>query len=374
MSPASPVLDSDRPGLTIDAYRAGDEAGILACIRASFGGDAFEARWRHLHLANPVGPSVIVLARSDDTIIGQIASLRRRLRFFGKQHTIAHVVDTMVHPSWQRRGVLREIVPVSEASVEREGLHASYGVANEVAVHAAVTYERRQPLGSFPLLVRPLRPLSTFGALCRHYLAIGAREEHAIPECAAAGPLGKPPSAPVLTDLGAVGWDAPRFDERHTRLFARAADLPPISFARDAEHLAWRYPTTSDGLYAQRDVVEGGDVVATAIVRLVTVAGLRLMFVMEWHWQQGSAEAGRALGTEVLGLARRAGAHGVGAMAARGSAPRRVLQSLGFLAVPARAVPQQTYPGINPRGPLASDPRWTIGSNWHFTWGDSLVL
>lgn len=369
------VVESESPALTIDVYRSSDTPGILACLRASFGGTPDEARWRHLHRANPVGPSVIVVARAQDDVVGQIASLRRRVRFFGSEHTIAHVVDTMVHPAWQRRGVLRDLVHASEAAVAQKGLLASYGVANDAARHAALKYEHRQPLGAFPVLVRPLRPLASVAALYRHYTGGDpAGDAPSIPECAAAGPLPHPADAPVLVEVGDGAWTAPRFDDRHTWLFARAGDLPPIAFMRDADHLGWRYPSSTAGVYAQRDLVDGGKIVATAVVRLVSLAGLRFAFLMEWHWERGAARAARGLVDEAIALARRAGAHGVAAMAAHGSMPRRILRGAGFLAVPTRAIPQGAWPGIHVRGTLGGDPRWSAGSNWHFTWGDSLVL
>ncbi len=364
-----------RPEIAIvEDYQADDAVRILACLRASFGGVAHAERWRHLHFANPAGPSLMVLARADDAVVGQIASLRRRVRFFGTEHTIAHVVDTMVHPAWQRRGVFRTLVTASERAVERAGLNASYGVANDVARHASVKYEQRRPLGTFPVLARPLRPLASLAALCRHYVESASVDPLAIPECAASGPLASPRDAPSLTDTGAGAWTAPCFDDRHSRLFARATDLPPIVFVRDAAHLAWRYPASASGVYAQRDVADGDELAATAIVRLVAVAGLRYMFLMEWHWREGATDAARGVLNDVLTLARASGAHGVAAMAARGSVPRRILRSSGFLAVPARALPQGAWPGLHARGPFARDFRWADGTNWHFTWGDGLVL
>jgi predicted N-acetyltransferase YhbS len=369
------VIEADAPILASGADLPPDVPGILACLRASFGDDVDEARWRHLHLANPLGPSVIVVARAEEGVIGHIASLRRRVRFFGTEYKVAHVIDTTVHPAWRRRGVFRDLVPASEAAVERAGLAASYGVANQMARHAAVKHERRRPLGPFPLLVHPLRPLATVAAVGRHYWERDhGPGEPAIPECAAAGPLQHPSGAPVLAEVGAGTWTPPQFDERHSRLFARADDLPPVAFVRDADHLRWRYPAAATDLYAQRDLVDGADVVATAILRLVAVAGIRLAFVMEWHWQRGAADAGRRLLADALRLARRAGAHGVAAMAPRGSVARRILQRLAFVPVPTRVIPQSVFPGIHARGELGNDPRWSIGSNWHFTWGDGLVL
>jgi predicted N-acetyltransferase YhbS len=359
----------------IDAYRAGDAPAIVACLHASFGEGARLTRWEHVHLANPTGPSIIVLAREGGRVVGQIASLKRRLRFFGDTIAAAHVLDTMVHPDWQRRGVFQHLVAASEAAVAGAGIAVSYGVANDVALHASQKYEHRRPLGAFPVLVRPLRPLASLAAVARHYAERGVRPDALeLPECGVAGPVAEPRDGPRLADAADRSWHAPRFDATHTRLFAEADDLPPIAFVRDAAHLGWRYAASVDGPYVQRDVVRNGALAATAVVRLVSVFGLRLVLVMEWHWRRGAAEAGRALAQDVLALARRAEAHAIAAMAAPRSQARRMLTGLGFLAVPSLAFPQRAWPGVHVRGLAATDLRWWLPANWHFTWGDGLVL
>ncbi|MCC6849259.1 MAG: GNAT family N-acetyltransferase [Deltaproteobacteria bacterium] len=359
---------------TIDDYRSGDDAAIVACLREAFAAPARLERWRHLHRENPAGPSVIVVARHGGRIVGQIASLRRRLRFFGAQEPIAHALDTVVHPDWQHRGVFPALVAASTRALGRDGLDVTYGVANDAARHVAEKYEHRRPLGAFPVLVRPLRPLGSLTAVARHHLArrFGPRTR-TVPECAAAGPVPTPPG-PSLVDASRGAWTPPRFDGRHDELFAHAGDLPPIAFVRDAAALAWRYPDATGCPYAQRDLVDGGRVLATAVVRAIDAAGLRLVLVMEWHWRRGGIDAGRALARDVLALARRAGAHGVAAMGARGSAQRRALGGLGFLALPARAFPQRAWPGIDARAPHAADGRWREPANWYFTWGDGFTL
>lgn len=373
MSTLAAPVPPPSPLPAIDEYRPGDDTGIVACIRDAFGASATLERWRHLHLANPVGRSVIVVARQAGAIVGQIAGLQRRLRFFRDEHRISHTVDTAVHPTWQHRGVFPALVEASERAVERHHLRVTYGVANAVAERAAVRYEHRQPLGAFPVLVRPLRPLASLTAVARHHLSERSAAASRVTECAASGPVASP-TGPTLLDVGAGDWRRPRFDARHTALFDDAADLPPIAFVRDAAVLAWRYPERPGLPYVQRDLLRGDTVVASAIVRLVESSGLRLALVMEWHWRQGADDAGRALAIDSLALARRAGAHAVAAMGARGSAQRRVLGGLGFVALPARAFPQSAWPGVYARAPHAGDARWTTPTNWYFTWGDGLTL
>ena len=377
MSPESHrCTDTARlPQPTFDAYRDGDEVGILTCMRAAFGVDVGADRWEHLHRRNPAGPSWIVLARSADTVIGQMARLRRIVRFFGVDHRAAHVLDTMTHPDWQRRGIYRRLIELSDAVVDRDGIAISYGVANANSLRAATTYEGRRPLGSFPVLVRSLRPLASVGAVFTRIVnAGGAQALVEAPDCAAAGPVAVPADAPSLSEAAGGGWTAPRFDARHSDLFVDAEAIGPIAFVRDADHLAWRYPAGPRSPYLQRDAVADDRVAATIVVRLVALGGLRILFVMDWHWRTGAARAGRELLGDAIALAKRVDAHGVAAMAASGSPHRTALRRSGFLVVPPWAFPKQASPGVRTHGRHVGDPRWETARNWYFTWGDGLTL
>lgn len=374
-SPSPPDTPRGATRPSIEAFRPGDEMAILGCLLASFGVEGRLERWRHLHLESPDGPSLIVVAREADTLVGQIASLPRTVRFFGAECTVGHVIDTMVHPRWQGRGLFQELAAASEKMSTEAGLAASYGVANDIARHSASKYEQRRSLGPFPVLVRPLRQLASLGAMVRRSVnAIGGRAFDRIPECAAAGPAANPFDGGRLVDVVANLWTPPSFDARHSRLFADAEGLRPIAFARDADHLRWRYPNDSAALYVQRDSLVDDEVAATAVVRLVSLLGLRLLFVMEWHWRKGATAAGQRLVRDILELARKADAHGVAVMAARGTPHRGILQRRGFLAVPSPLFPKGAWPGVRPRGRHADDARWFTPTNWYSTWGDGLVI
>lgn len=87
--PAAPPLPpSDVTGVpTIDDYRSGDDRAVVTCLHEGFGAPIRYERWRRLHLENPVGASVLVVTRHEATIVGEIANLRRRLPFFGAEHS-----------------------------------------------------------------------------------------------------------------------------------------------------------------------------------------------------------------------------------------------------------------------------------------------
>src|SRR6185369_12698684 len=131
-----------------------------------------------------------------------------------------------------------------------------------------------------------------------------ADQTPSILECAAAGPAADP-LASTWVPTAAPHWKRPSFDDRHTALFDDAEGLPAIALIRDAPHLAWRYPADDGSPYWQRDVVDGDRVAATAVIRAASLAGVQMIFLMEWHWQHGAAAAGRALLRDAIDVARR---------------------------------------------------------------------
>ena len=360
--------------LELGTYAPGDEHAIIECMRACFGVAPPLERWRHLNLAGPGGASTIILARVDGAVVSHMALLPRRIRAFGGEDIAGHSVDTMTHPVWQRRGLMRSLAEHSIREAHARGFIVTYGVANEQALHGVLAYERRTPLGPFPVLVRPVRALRAGWRAVRARLRgpASSSNDDATVQCAAAGPAPDPRGRDYLTRV-APQWTLPRFDPRHTALFNDVEHLPPVAVVRDAAHFAWRYPSTPESPYWQRDIVDASGIAATAIVRIAALAGVRLIFVMDWHWRRGAADAARELMRDIIRLAARADVDGVAALAAQRTIHRAALRHLGFLPVPEFAFPRAPRLSVRPErhDDLA---RWVDPAHWYYTWGDGLLL
>ncbi len=364
---------TDRAGAAdIATYASGDEDAIIACMRACFGVAPPLSAWRHLNIEGPGGPSLILLARVDGVVVSHMALLPRRIRAFGGEDVAGHSLDTMTHPEWQRRGLMRALAERSIREARARGFIVTYSVANQQSLRGMVAYEQRTPLGPFPVLVRPVRVLRAGWRALRARVRGGAARDDSVVECASAGPARDRRGRAALADA-VPQWSAPRFDQRHTALFDEVENLPPIAVLRDAAHLTWRYPATADSPYWQRDVVDARGVAATVVVRVASLAGVRLIFVMDWHWRRGAADAARQLMHDVVEFAARADADGIAALAAHRSAQRRLFRRLGFLPVPELAFP--STPRLSVRPERHDDiARWVDPANWYYTWGDGLLL
>jgi GNAT superfamily N-acetyltransferase len=355
----------------VRSYRPGDEAEILECMRTCFRFEPDLARWRHLFLENPAGPSVIELATDGAKVVSHTAILPRHVVAFGRDGLAGHVVDSMTLPAAQRRGLKTRLAGAAMEIAWTRGFRALYSFSNEQALPGNVKHEGRRLVGALPLMVRPIHPLHAMLALAENVLAPGrAAGRFALdtPDCAVAGPLADAGDASASAP---PGWTAPRFDERHSRLFRAAEGLPPVAVVRDAPHLTWRYAAVPPVPYLQRDVSRGGDVLAMAVVRTATLMGLRVALVMEWLWAAGARREGRGLVREVLAYGRAVGADAVAALAMPGTLQRRILHRFGFLGVPATVYPKAVTLTVRAAD---DDPRWGEPSSWYLTWGDGFVL
>jgi GNAT superfamily N-acetyltransferase len=361
---------ADAPDIV--TYTPGDEAAIIDCMRACFGVAPPLAAWRHLNLEGPGGPSSIILARVQGTVVSHMAILPRRVRAFGGEDIAGHSVDTMTHPQWQRRGLMRALAERSIRESRARGFIVTYGVANEHSLRGVLVYEQRTPLGPFPVLVRPVRLLRAGWRLLQARLFGAGAPDDSMVECAAAGPAHDPSGRDAL-GRAVPQWAAPRFDQRHTALFQDVEDLPPIAVLRDEAHLRWRYPATDDSPYWHRDVVDARGIAATAVLRIATLGGVRLAFVMDWHWRRGAVDAARQLMRDVIDFAAHADVDGVAALAAHRTEHRRLFRRFGFLPVPEFAFPRA--PRLSVRPERHDDvARWVDPAHWYYTWGDGLLL
>jgi len=361
---------SARPdGLEIGPYRPGEESALLACLGNAFGFEPELARWRHLYLENPAGEPILVLARDRATVVGHVGILPARIRAFREEAMAGHQIDGGVDPGWRRRGVRTALAAEARRLACARGSVATYGVSNEQSTHTVLKHEARTSLGPLPVMVRPLRPIAAGVALVRRALTGPSARDV---DCAVAGP--RTDDGRLAAVARTHGWTPAAFDERHTRLFRDADGLPPVAIVRDAAYLTWRYVADTPTPYWQQDVVTPDGLDATAVVRSAELAGLCIIFVMEWHWRHGAAPAARRLIQDVVSLGRAVGAHAVTAMATHGTPHRRALARRGFLPVPQWLFPRTSVMSVRPDREGAGARPWTDIRSWYLTWGDGLVL
>jgi hypothetical protein len=86
-------------GVTIRAFRAGDEAGIIECSNRTSGHSLTLDEWSWRHPPSPEGRPIVV-AVSNNAVVGYVAAVERRLHIEGRTYEAAEIggaVDSSAH-------------------------------------------------------------------------------------------------------------------------------------------------------------------------------------------------------------------------------------------------------------------------------------
>jgi len=277
----------DDATVTVRRFRGEDEAAVLAMLQVAFGrwprgldgvGGAEFFAWKHR--ASPFGPSTLLVAELDGSVLGFVALMPWRLRFSGQIRNTIRGVDLVVDPSHRRRGVSMRLM---------EAVRDCYGP--EIALGWSNPNERSTPgvLKSGRERVAGLPTYIAAGSLAagasRRPAARGRRD--------AAGQDGALDVAAALYDDELVARVLAHDDERRDR----------IATARDLDFLRWRYghPGVYRASVACRD--ERG---AIAIFRVQERGRLRVARICELLVANGDVVLARRL---VRDVRRASGAH-----------------------------------------------------------------
>jgi predicted N-acetyltransferase YhbS len=118
---------SNKPDWSMRKYRDGDEEQIRKLRGLVLSGAKDSQWWKWFYKDNPAGPALIWLAEADNEIIGHVAHVPIRMKIGDQEVTGAFGVDSMTHPDYQRRGILKKLQEkIAESSVE-QGLCFSFG-------------------------------------------------------------------------------------------------------------------------------------------------------------------------------------------------------------------------------------------------------
>ena len=119
----------------VRSYRDEDLPAVLDLLRASLGESPLLQRtpelFRWKHVDNPFGPSVMLVAEVDETVVGLRAFMRWELDYGGDTIQCGRAVDTATHPDYLRRGIFR-LLTMEALDVARDvGLQLIFNTPNE---------------------------------------------------------------------------------------------------------------------------------------------------------------------------------------------------------------------------------------------------
>jgi GNAT superfamily N-acetyltransferase len=209
----------------IRPYSAADEDRVLDLLGLSLGagpgGERSREFFRWKHLDNPFGRSFILVAETDDTIVGLRAFMRWRFLSRSREFIAVRAVDTATHPRYQGRGIFSRLTQTALEDLDGE-IDFVFNTPNEKSLPGYLKMGWRT-VGRLPVSIRIQRPV-------RFVRGILSRRRKA-------APTGAPPkieaekAADALDDVHALSQ----------LLEASVLSNDRLTTARTAAYLGWRY-------------------------------------------------------------------------------------------------------------------------------------
>ncbi|MEX2421150.1 MAG: GNAT family N-acetyltransferase, partial [Actinomycetota bacterium] len=268
------------PDLVVRPYRDLDESEVLELLRGSLGGGPAGERtpeyFRWKHLENPFGRSYMIVAESDQRIIGFRALMRWRFRVGDRAIEAVRPVDTVTHPEFRGRGIFSMLTRKALDSLKGEvDLVFNTPNSNSLPGYLKMGW---QMVGKIPVSVRICRPARFLaGRLLR-----GRSSGESLP---ARPPVMAPTAAESLADRAAVST------------LIEGSEVPARGFStpKSVEYLRWRYGAAPLlGYHAVREE-RGGEVIGLALFRLRAHGSLWGLSVGDMIVRPGDVRTARRL-------------------------------------------------------------------------------
>ena len=111
---------------TIEPYNPEDESQVLDLLQGSLGDGISQWKdgrlWRWKHLANPFGPSYIIVAKNETgQVIGMRAMIGWSFTTGGRTLKSLRPVDTVTHPDYRGQGVFAELTKKGFSDAKNQG-------------------------------------------------------------------------------------------------------------------------------------------------------------------------------------------------------------------------------------------------------------
>ncbi|MDT0649632.1 GNAT family N-acetyltransferase [Autumnicola edwardsiae] len=111
-----------------------DIPGIIQVLKASLGETDLpvsEDVWRYKHVANPFGPSIVLVAEEANKIVGVRAFMRWQWQLQATSYCALRAVDTATHPNFQGKGIFKKLTLKALEEAEKNGDNFVFNTPNE---------------------------------------------------------------------------------------------------------------------------------------------------------------------------------------------------------------------------------------------------
>ena len=300
-----------------------------------------ELRWRFGGRLHPVR---LWVAREAGNIVG-FRPLALHSMYIGRSvYPALRLLDAMVHPAYQGRGLFRSLMRFAWEKHGEEGVLA-FTYPNNNSIKAYRQWKEWVRLAELPLYIRLVPP---YGAVFTRLLRINKPEAH-----------------------GMTVQRVDAFDEGIEALWQNNKHSFDLMIPRERAYLTWRYVERPDVRYQIYKAVTQGKTVGFLVARTRMMFGLHLGLIVDFFVENSERAILAALIEKASADLTEQGVHAIGLQFIGPESLKRSLRDSGFIAVPKILLPREFSLYVRPGLNAVDGTRLTDCRSMFFTWGDN---
>ncbi len=334
--------------LTHRKFQRGDEDAILALYRDTFDHSITREYWEWKYLKNPSGKVYVYLAFDGARCVGQYAMLPNFLCVHGAEVNTLVALDNMVHPDYQRRGILKKLEELLAA--ERPANIPFYTFLNENSFEVYIKKFGWTWLGELEVMMKPL----SVASLARRKPILWLAQPF-VKTCAWF-------NARAHTAVNAEPFET--FDADIESLWQRNKARVRVTMNRSSRVLEWRY-NRSPVKYEKFKILREGKAIGFVIARIQEKFGANIAWVLDYFLDEG--EPLYAWRDSLLAIENRLrGRCDFLSLLLPNRERRAAIQSAGYRRVPPKFLPHQFFFCVRRNDSPHADV--LEKRNWFFSW------
>lgn len=241
----------------IRAYKQNDEQGIQNLFKEVFHKDLTRKEWRWKYKENSLGQTIATIAEENNEVIGHVALIPVKAKWFGKEIIFGARTDTMVSPRFRGKGIYKQLNKNIIEQAENQQIDFLFGYPAIGAKKLLIRYTNAKEISFIPRLVfvNSLSQIVTnrFPLFSGVSKVVKPLEKLRLKKI-----LNTEPSFPIKS----IESCGPEFDI----LWREANPIANVLIKRDASYLNWRYHKHPKNKYQMYGLYENNSLLGYTVI------------------------------------------------------------------------------------------------------------
>lgn len=348
-------------------YRKGDETRILQLFHDVFGPGYTAELWNWQFALNPFGGPLVWLAEdAQGRLAGHYCLIPVPFYEDGTEKTAAFSILSMVHPDFQRRGILKKLAQHCDAQLKEEHIYSNLTFLNDNSLPVYTkTFGWKRLFDTLPAYFTVLNAAELFKKYTQHktlcrVLGAGAGMGFALFTTFSRRRV--PANSYTIAEVS-------EFDARFDTLWDRFKSQIHSGTVRNRAYLTWRY-TQNPRQYRIFTAVKNHELHGFVVVREEVKFGIRMGYIADVLFTEEAA--GRVLLEKAMSVLRKAGCGMVSALASAPESLPLTLKHSGFIPLPKFLMPHGIHFCV--RSLDTAQPFHIEKEGLHLSWSDHDVV